>query len=248
MTAMEGTVADIGSAEADLDPSTDRYAARFSGPAGEWLLSVQTKAVREMIAPWRGGTVLDVGGGHGQVAGPLMDDGHDVTVLASSERAYGQAAKLNPTPRLVTGDLMDLPFEDQSFDVVTAVRMMAHVGDWERFLSGLCQVARHAVIIDFPVPGGANALEPLLFGLKKRLEGDTRKFATMKKAAVREVFAAEGFETVQTRGQFVLPMVVHRKLKAPSLSGMMEGGLRMLGLAALAGTPVVASARRIRTG
>lgn len=245
---MERAILDIGSAEADLDPSTDRYAARFSGPAGEWMLSVQTRAIRKMIAPWRGGTVLDVGGGHGQVAECLLADGHDVTVLASSEIAYGQAAKLDPAPQLVTGDIMKLPFEDKSFDVVTAVRMMAHVGDWERFLAELCRVARHAVIIDFPTPGGANALEPLLFGLKKRLEGDTRKFATIKKTAVRETFTAQGFETLETYGQFVLPMVVHRKLKSPTVSNTLEGMLRSLGLAALVGTPIVASARRVRDG
>lgn len=242
---MEGVVADIGSAEADLDPSSDRYAARFSGPAGEWMLSVQTDAIRKMIAPWKGGTVLDVGGGHGQVARPLLADGHDVTVLSSSEAAYGQAARLDPAPRLVTGDLMDPPFPDQIFDVVTAVRMMAHVGDWERFLAGLCRVARHAVIIDYPTPGGANVLEPLLFGLKKRFEGDTRKFATMKKADVRAAFSARDFECSDERGQFVVPMVVHRKLKAPAISGAFEGMLGAVGLSTLVGTPVVACARRI---
>jgi len=238
-------VADIGSDQADLDPSTERYAQRFAGSTGEWLLSVQTRAVRKLIAPWAGGTVLDIGGGHGQIARPLLEDGHKVVVLSSTEAAFGQAAKIeHPALTLTTGDLMDPPFADQSFDVVTAVRMMAHVGDWPRFVAGLSRVARHAVIVDFPVPGGVNALEPLLFGLKKRLEGDTRRFATMRKPEVRAAFEANGFMPGGEIGQFVLPMVVHRKLKAPGFSGALESGLGAIGLGRAMGTPVVMAAVR----
>ncbi|MEM7522394.1 MAG: class I SAM-dependent methyltransferase [Pseudomonadota bacterium] len=241
----EGAPADIGSAEADLDPSTARYAARFSGPAGTWLLSRQTAAVEKLIAPHGAGAVLDVGGGHGQVAGPLTASGRDVTVLASSEAALGQAATIT-SPRLSTviGDLSDPPFPDRSFDVVVSMRIMAHIGDWRCFLAGLTRVARKAVIVDFPIPGGANALEPLLFGVKKRLEGDTRRFATMTKRDVRDALSENGFDGAGHIGQFVLPMVVHRKLQRPALSGAIEGALGGVGLASAIGTPVVMCGRR----
>lgn len=245
---MEGakhSIADIGSDQADLDPSTERYSQRFTGPTGEWLLSMQTRAVRKQIAPWAGGSVLDVGGGHGQVARPLLEDGHDVTVLSSTEDSFGQAAKIeHPALTLTTGDLMAPPFPEQSYDVVTAVRLMAHVGDWPRFISGLTRVARHAVIIDFPVPGGANALEPLFFGLKKRIEGDTRRFTTIRKGHVRAAFAANGFRSQGEIGQFVLPMVIHRTVKTPRVSAVLEGGLAAIGIARFLGTPVVMSAVR----
>lgn len=234
----------IGCVEADLYSSTNSYTKRFSGPAGEWMLSVQNQNIREMIAPWKGGTVLDVGGGHGQIASLLMADGHDVTVLSSSPAAYGRAAMLDPVPHLKAGDLLNPPFEDQSFDVVTAVRMMAHVGDWEHFVACLCRIARHAVIIDFPIPGGVNALKPLFFGTKKWLEGDTRKFATIKTSAVRETFADHGFTRSRERGQFVLPMVLHRKLGRPDISSKLEKALERAGLLRMIGTPVIYRALR----
>lgn len=238
--------ADIGSAEADLDPSTERYAARFSGPAGEWMLARQTKAVRRLLAPFPDGAVLDVGGGHGQIARPLIEDGRAVTVLASSDAAFGRAAAISSRRlTLAKGDLTNPPFPDKSFDVVVSLRIMAHIGDWRSFLAGLTRVARRAVIVDFPTPGGANALEPLLFGLKKKLEGDTRRFATMKRREVAEAFAANGFAPAGAVGQFVMPMVVHRKLNAPGVSAAMEGGLGALGLAKAFGTPVVMCARRV---
>lgn len=59
--ANEGIV-DIGSEQADLDASTDRYAKRFAGPSGAWLLSRQTEALRQLIGSDSGARVLDVGG------------------------------------------------------------------------------------------------------------------------------------------------------------------------------------------
>lgn len=237
------TPADIGSWQADFDPSTERYAARFAGPAGEWMLARQTAALLRLAAPFPGARVLDVGGGHGQTAAPLRDAGHDVTVLASSEAALGRAATLEGVTTAV-GSLMDPPFPEKSFDLVVSFRIMAHIGDWRTYLAGLARTARQAVIVDFPIPGGANALEPLLFWLKKRLEGDTRRYEVIRKAEIRAALAECGFEPAGEVGQFVLPMVIHRKLGAPRISGALEGGLGALGLARALGTPVVMAARR----
>lgn len=243
MSAIAPAVADIGSDQPDLDPSTERYARRFEGRAGEWLLSRQTAALRQLIAPWPNAQVLDVGGGHGQVAAPLLKDGHRVRVRASSEAALGRVRKL-PTVETEVGRLTALPHADRSFDVVTSFRVLAHVGDWRTLLDEMARVARHAVIVDFPIPGGVNALEPLLFGLKKRVEGDTRRFETMSRRDVRDCLAAKGLGHVRAVGQFVLPMVLHRKLNRPAVSGALERSLAATGLGAALGTPVILCAAR----
>lgn len=245
MSVLVTPVADIGSDQPDLDASTERYARRFDGPAGEWLLSRQTSVLRQLIAPWPNAQVLDVGGGHGQVAAPLLADGHRVRVVASSEAALGRLGSLLH-PRLGTevGALTVLPYSDRSFDVVTTFRILAHVADWRTLLAEMCRVARHAVIVDFPISGGVNALEPLLFGLKKRVEGDTRRYRTMSRRKVRDCFAANGFGETHAIGQFVLPMVLHRKLGRPAISGALERGLGATGLGAAIGTPVILRATR----
>lgn len=238
-------VADIGSEQADLDPSTDRYARRFEGPAGAWLLSRQTNALRQLIAKWPQSTVLDIGGGHGQVATPLLEDGHHVCVLASSEVALGQIHALsskNLSSKI--GKLTVLPYPDRSFDVVTSFRILAHIGAWRGLLREMARVARYAVIVDFPIPAGANALEPFLFGLKRRVEGDTRRFQTISRREVRDCLAELSFTEMNAIGQFVLPMVFHRKLGRPGLSDKLERGLKGIGLGQLIGTPVVLCATR----
>ncbi|HET7314091.1 class I SAM-dependent methyltransferase [Salinisphaera sp.] len=238
-------IADIGSSQPDLDASTDRYANRFRGKSGEWLLSRQTAAVRKLLKDDQGANVLDVGGGHGQIAAPLLADGHAVTVHASSEAALAQVQRLDhPALTLSSGPLMPLPFAERSFDIVTSFRIMAHIGDWRRFLAELARVARRAVIVDFPIPSGANALEPLLFGLKKRIEGDTRRFDTIRKADARRSLKEAGFPHATEIGQFVLPIVVHRKLGMPGVSSVLEKACGGVGLASALGTPVILRANR----
>lgn len=242
---MNDRVADIGAPDADLDPSGDRYAARFSGPAGEYLLGRQTGALQGFVRDLPGASVLDVGGGHGQCARPLLAAGHPVTVLSSSAAAFGQVAGLDhPHLTRQVGALLRLPFDDQSFDVVVALRMMAHVGDWQALLAEMTRVARRAVIVDFPLPGGANRAKPLLLWAKKRAEGNTRDYATMSRRDVQDCLGRHGFTVTGEVGQFVLPMVVHRSLKAPRASAGFESALRALRLDRRFGTPVVLRADR----
>jgi ubiquinone/menaquinone biosynthesis C-methylase UbiE len=231
----------------DVASSTDAYALRFSGPAGTWLLERQTAAIAKLMAPWSGGSsgvsVLDVGGGHAQVTPPLKAAGHDVTTLVSCQEASERLMRVTAcTAHVITGDLSAPPLPDASVDVAISVRMMAHVDDWEQFLAGLCRVAREAVIIDFPIASGFNALAPLLFGAKKRIEKDTRCFRNIPMSEVTRVLAENGFRADAHVGQFVLPMALHRALKRPGLSRALEWLVSPL--APRFGNPVILRARR----
>ena len=235
---------DIGSYDPDLVSSSGRYAKRFQGPAGDWLLKRQSAILRELIRTWPSASVLDIGGGHAQVARPLIADGHRLRVRVSSPDALGQLSHLDSDLLSTeTGPLTELPHADRSFDVVTSIRILAHVCHWDRLVAEMCRVARHAVIIDFPTQRAGNLFGDRLFALKKRVEGDTRRYRLFRHEEVRAHLAAQGFATGRAVGQFVLPMVVHRVLKRPGLSSFLEGGLAAMGGAAIA-TPVILCARR----
>jgi 16S rRNA A1518/A1519 N6-dimethyltransferase RsmA/KsgA/DIM1 with predicted DNA glycosylase/AP lyase activity len=70
---------------ADIETSSEEYASRFSGEVGEWFLKVQEEATLNMLAPYKRATILDVGGGHGQLTGALIRNNYQLTVLGSSE-------------------------------------------------------------------------------------------------------------------------------------------------------------------
>lgn len=223
----------------DVESATDAYAQRFAGRTGAYLLEVQRKATLRLLEPWRGGTVLDVGGGHAQLAQPLVQEGYRVTILSSSAEACHRPRQLlGDRVELIVGDLLDPPVHDASYDVAISFRILPHIGDWERLIAGLCRVARHAVIVDFPIPGGFNALTPL-FSLKQRVEGNTRRYDTFAPHDVSRAFIRAGFRSDATYAQFFLPMVLHRVLRMPRLSCCAEAYCRALGLTRRWGSPII---------
>ncbi|HEY7513212.1 MAG TPA: methyltransferase domain-containing protein [Vicinamibacteria bacterium] len=226
---------------ADLETSSDAYAERFSGPVGRYFLDLQARTTLDLLAPWPCASLIDVGGGHGQVTGPLTEAGLKVTVFGSSDacrhrvRGWVDAGRA----RFACGDLLALPFPDRAFDVALSYRLLPHVGRWPALVSELCRVARRAVIVDFPTRRSVNALARPLFGLKRRVEGDTRPFAVFGDAAVLAAFAARGFHPTARRGQFFFPMALHRALRSALLARALEAGAAAVRLTRLLGSPVI---------
>jgi ubiquinone/menaquinone biosynthesis C-methylase UbiE len=228
----------------DIETASEQYARRFAGAAGQYLLAEQEAAVRAALGNWRGGSVLDVGGGHAQLTPLLRSLTKDVTVFGSDQGSLERVRRDFPECATVAGDLLDLPFTAASFDVVLAVRLLPHVRDWPRLLAELCRVAASSVIVDYPRIAGFNGLTPLFFPLKKKLEGDTRHYRNFRDSEVDEVLRSCGFESQQRHAEFLLPMVVHRRAKgAPALRGI-ERLAKQWRITAAFGSPVVLRADR----
>ena len=229
--------------DADVETASAGYARRFDSPVGEWMLATQAGITEDLLSDLPGASVLDVGGGHGQVAPALADRGYRVSVLASSPAAV--AAKLRPSVdsgrvRLLTGDLRNPPVEAQSMDVVVSYRLLAHARDLPGLVAGLCRPARVAVMVDYATTRSFNAVSEFFFAAKKQVEQNTRPFLVMSDAEVSTLFRQNGFHRRERRPQFFWPMAVHRALRSPGLSRGLEAGARALGLRALFGSPVIA--------
>jgi len=80
MLDLKTKVTGIVSQKADIETSSDDYAKRFSGKVGEYFLSVQGKITLDLLKPWHKAKVLDVGGGHAQLAVPLVNNGFDIVI------------------------------------------------------------------------------------------------------------------------------------------------------------------------
>lgn len=234
---------------ADVETSSDGYAARFAGPVGTWLLEVQEAATLDLLAGLPGRRVLDVGGGHGQLTSPLLRLGYEVTVFGSAPSCADRIRGLldGTRCRFEAGDLLDLPFPPRSFDIVLSFRLLPHVARWTRLVAELARVADRAVLVDFPTESSLNALAPRLFGIKKRLEGNTRPYAFFRQGVVVAAFAEHGFRLTGRRPEFALPMVLHRLLGRPALSARAEAVCRRLGLTDRWGSPVIVRMERAAT-
>lgn len=227
---------------ADIETSSAAYAARFQGPAGRWMLSVQERVTLGLLKSTGAKSVLEVGGGHGQLTKPLLDAGYDVTVHGSDKACQRGVAELVASGRcpFVVGSFLNLPFPEKSFDAVVSVRLIMHSEQWPQVIREFCRVARTCVVVDYPTVTGLNALAPLLFGAKKKLEKNTRVWRNFTHAEVEQSFQQNGFTTGKRRGQFFLPMVIHRALQLRALSAFLEGATGLLGLNRCFGSPVLA--------
>jgi len=233
----------------DIETSSEDYARRFAGPVGNFFLRVQEELCLELLRPWTGCRVLDVGGGHGQIAIPLAAAGYDVTVLGSdpscnerlsrllaSRLADGASAK---RIAFVTGDILDLPFPDRSHDVAVSLRLVSHVPVWDRLIRELTRVARLAVLIDYPSLVGVNLAVPLLFKLKKMVERNTRPFLCFTHRAISAAFLRNGYVISATRPEFFMPMAMHRAVKGLRFTESSERLFGNLGITRLLGSPVL---------
>lgn len=231
---------------ADIETSSDDYATRFSGAIGAWMLDVQARITLGLLAPTGAKTVLDVGGGHGQLAQPLIDAGYAVTVLGSDESCSNRIAPMVSSGVLnfQTGNVIALPFADQSFDAVISFRLLPHCEQWKMLIKEMGRVARLAVVADYPTTQSLNAIAPLFFGAKKKMEGNTRTWRAFSHAEVRGALESQGYRITARRGQFFWPMVLHRMLKTPMLSRVLEGLAGGLGLRSRWGSPVILRAER----
>lgn len=226
---------------ADIETSSDDYATRFAGDVGAWFLQVQEQATLRMLAAYPGARVLDVGGGHGQIAGALARQGYDVTVTGSDPVC---SARIQPLVdegqvRFEVANVLDLPYPDRAFDVAISYRLLPHVEQWQVFLAELTRVAGQAVVVDYPEVRSANAIAPLLFPLKKQLEGNTRTYTTFRRRELLDAFAEHGFREEARYPEFFFPMVVHRKLEKPGFSAALENASRTVGLTGWLGSPVI---------
>jgi SAM-dependent methyltransferase len=226
---------------ADIETATTDYASRFSGPAGEFFLDKQTKITLSFLADLPQARVLDVGGGHAQLAEPLIQHGFDITVTGSDE-----SCRMRLDQRIAPGDFeyhtcdsLQLPFEDRSFDVVMAFRLLPHVTRWQALIKELCRVADKCVIVDYPDRRSANILYEQFFGMKKKMEGNTRPFTLFSRRQISRELIKNGFLKPSFVPEFFLPMVIHRKLKNRTISSAVENCCKWTGMTSLLGSPII---------
>ena len=226
---------------ADIESSTKEYATRFSGPFGTYFLEVQTNITLHCLASESGSTVLDVGGGHAQLAVPLARQNYTVTVTGSDESCRTLLdEQLAPSEfTFDVCDLLALPYDNDAFDFVLAYRLLPHVNRWQQLLAEMCRVARKAVIFDYPDVRSSNVLYDLLFAFKKKYEKNTRTYTLFKRREIAAELEINNFSAPQFTPQFFMPMVIHRSLKQVALSKGMEGVCKALQLTKLFGSPII---------
>jgi SAM-dependent methyltransferase len=235
----------VATEAADVETSSDGYAARFAGPVGALFLERQSRDTLALLAALpRRARVLDVGGGHAQLTPALLEAGYEVVVFGSDARCGQRVAGWvrEGACEFDVGDLLHLPYADASFDAVLSFRLLPHHEAYERLVAELCRVARRAVVVDYPSWRSVNVVASATFGLKKGYERNTRPFTLFRPGQIKRLFADNGFQVTASRPQFLWPMVLHRMLGSAAAVKALEAPGRWMRLTAMFGSPVIVRA------
>lgn len=211
------------------------------------MLAVQANLVSKALSPYSGSSLLELGGGHGQLLDTYQALSIDATLHGSAPSCFTRLRDEGFERPTVVSPLDQLPFADRSFDVVVAIRLVSHLVQWQTVVTEMCRVAREAVLIDYPSRHSLNAIAPMLFSMKKRFEGNTRAFALFNKREISQPFLASGFGCISEAKQFCLPMALHRMLGSSPVAGWLEDFSGHIGLTRKFGSPVILLATRSGT-
>ncbi len=231
----------------DIETASDDYARRFSGAAGVFFLDIQHSAIKRALGRDCKGIAIDLGGGHGQLIPILEQAGCDIIEYGSDASCHKMLSQRHPEAETqsVTGDMLELPFADQSVDLVIFVRLISHIDNWPALIAESCRVSRQAVIFDYPSIFSANALTPLMFGLKKGIEKNTRTYLSFSKRQLKSELEKHGYKITAHISQFILPMFLHRGLNGAKSLQVIEKLFLITGITSLFGSPVILRADRV---
>ena len=150
---------------ANLDKDPDEVAAMFDGVAKRYdllndLLSLgRTKAWRKVttatIAPKPGMKILDLAAGTGSSSAPLAAAGADVIPSDFSAGMLAAGRLRHPNLPFTKADALNLPFEAESFDVVTISFGLRNTTDVDKALGEALRVTKKGgrlVIAEFSSP------------------------------------------------------------------------------------------------
>ena len=150
---------------ANLNKDPDEVAAMFDGVAKRYdlvndLLSLgRTKAWRKaatrIIAPAPGMVILDLAAGPGSSSEPLHKAGATVFATDFSEGMLAVGRKTRPYLSFSKADALNLPFEANTFDVVTISYGLRNTVDYPKALAEALRVTKSGgrmVVVEFSHP------------------------------------------------------------------------------------------------
>ena len=155
-------------ARANLNKDPDDVSKMFDGVANRYdflndLLSLgRTKAWRKVvtsiIGPQPGLKILDIAAGTGSSTRPLVDAGADVIALDFSAGMIEIGRKRHKDIKFVQGDALNLPFEENVFDVTTISFGLRNTSNIDSALKDSLRVTKSGgkiVIVEFSHPSNS---------------------------------------------------------------------------------------------
>ena len=126
--------------EYGLQEGYARWSTTYDRPLR--LFTIEEQPMRRLVDALPIGHVLDAACGTGRYASYLHSRGHSVTGVDQSPAMLDLARAKLPRSRFVTGQLTDLPLDDDSADAAVCALALVHLPDINPAMSELARVVR----------------------------------------------------------------------------------------------------------
>jgi len=220
---------------------------RYGGPFGQYLENLEVGTYLSMMNP-KSEVILDLGAGTGKLSIPLILKSKKVLTVDSSVHmlrvARLKSHKLNIEIITVISDAHCLSFKDRTFDCVVSSRLLMHLIDWKKGIKEICRVSRKELVIDFPSNFSFASLDILFKRIKRIFLPETQVYNNFSIGDITEEIKKNGFQVVQTRKEFFMPLTLHRLFNHPKISNKIERIFRNFYITELFGNPVTIKAIR----
>jgi ubiquinone/menaquinone biosynthesis C-methylase UbiE len=191
------------------DDVAEEYDAKRFSRGGRLIDRREKEAVLDAIGPVEDRDVLEIACGTGRFTVMLAEEGADIVGLDISEammaqgRAKARKAGVDDRVEFMRGDAARLPFPDDHFDTVLAMRFF-HLADTPaKFMAEMARVSKRQVVFDTFNDFSTRVLYNWLLPMGSRLYG---------RRDVEKLLAASGLELASESHDFVLPYGFYRNI------------------------------------
>ncbi|MBN1120213.1 MAG: class I SAM-dependent methyltransferase [Anaerolineae bacterium] len=218
-----------------IRPETKRYHFKRGKPDHQVQFAFQNhwRVFRSILGNVRSGVALEVGAGRGSMAAFFADAGFDTCLLDTSATALASGRynfeRDDLSASYIVGDVLRLPFDDNSVDVITSIGLMEHFDDVRTPCAEQIRILKPGgVLLNYIVPERAisvqtlaipiNLLLRLIHWLGQVIGGKKRATPPAKPALYRneydskhylEIYRSLGLDDVGSYGTFPMPLVSH---------------------------------------
>jgi len=179
---------------------------RFSR-GGELVDEGEKEALFELVDDIGGDRVLEVACGTGRFAVELSESGAEVTGVDISKpmlmKGVGKARERGLGVEFMRGDAKELPFPDDTFDLVLGMRFFHLIDEPAAYLREMARVSKGRVVFDTFNRGSARVVYNRFLPMGSRLYSEEE---------VRDVVEGAGVELVERRDDFVVPFGLYRAI------------------------------------
>jgi SAM-dependent methyltransferase len=197
---------------------------RFSR-GGRLIDRREKEAVSSALGDLKGKKVLEIAAGTGRFSVMLAARGADVIGLDISDamlsqgRQKARGAGLSDRVEFVRGDAARLPFPDDHFDAVLAMRFFHLIPNPDRYLREIRRVTADRLVFDTFNTPSSRSIYNWLLPMGSRLYDDDD---------VRAMLDRTGYELADSSHDFLLPYGLYRAIPRSLADGLyrIESGLR----------------------